>query len=139
MKVHRCAALIVTMTTIGGFLGCTGGEDSVPTATITGEVKRMTGEPFDDVMVVFYPQTGPTSVARTDDAGRFTAQVALGEAQVAVIASPEASSSDNSPDAVAPTADQKPRIKPMYATPETSGLTVKVEAEQAEKVVLVVE
>lgn len=120
-------------------VGCSGDAEVVPTATLTGEVKRMTGEPYDNVMVVFYPQSGPTAMARTNDVGQFTAQVPLGEARVAVVANAEASSTDNSPEAMAAAAEEKPRIKPSYSSPETSGLTVTVQAEQTDKVVLVVE
>jgi hypothetical protein len=82
---------------------------------------------------------GPSVVTKTDAAGRFTADVALGQARVAVVPKAEGISSDTSPKALAALKKQKPRIKPQYSSPDTSGLKVDVKPEQSEKVVLVVE
>lgn len=122
-------------------LGCFGGEEKIETAPLTGEVKTMSGEPVSDVMVVFYPEKGPSTVARTDASGTFTADVALGKCQVAVIAGGTASSEDTSPEALEELAKEsaKAKVKPEYASPQSSGFTVTVEPEQTKKVVFVVD
>ena len=62
----------------------------------------------------------------------------LGEAKVAVVPKAVAITTDTSPSAIAPPKD-KPLINPRFSSPESSGLTVKVEKDQKEKVVLIVE
>jgi hypothetical protein len=133
---HKSTAGLVLV--LGMLAGCSGG-DTVATAPLTGEVKRTNGDPFDNVTVVFYPAKGPSTVAMTDAAGRFTAEVALGEARVAVVPKNDATSTDMSPKALNDLKKQKSRIKPRYSSPDTSGFTVKVEPKQTEKVVFVVE
>ena len=122
-------------------LGCFGGGDEIETAPLTGEVKTMNGEPVSDVMVVFYPEKGPSTVARTDESGTFTADVALGKCKVAIIAGGTASSEDTSPEALQALEKEsaKAKVKPEYASPQSSGLSVTVEPEQTEKVVFVVD
>jgi hypothetical protein len=120
-------------------LGCSGGAKGVPSASLNGEVKRMNGEPVGDVTLVFYPDSGPTAIAKTDASGLFTATVPIGHNRVAVIANPLEVSDDNSPEALAKLAKVKSPIKPQFATPETSALTVDVKPTQDEKVVFVVE
>ena len=110
----------------------------IPTGAITGEVKTMNGQVFDGVTVVFYPKKGPTVAVKADAAGKFNATVSLGEAKVAVVTQAVASSTDTSPSAIAPS-KEKPLINPRFASPESSGLTAKVEKEQKEKLVLIVE
>ncbi|MDB5345278.1 MAG: hypothetical protein JWP89_3655 [Schlesneria sp.] len=130
--------LFVVIILAGGLCGCSSGEKPIKTASLTGEVKRMSGEPVGKVKVVFHPKTGPTAVATTDDAGKFTATVPLGECRVAVVSGGEAKSADMSPEATAKAAVGDARVEPQFASPESSGLTVKVEPKQAEKVVFIV-
>lgn len=139
--MQRRTRLTILLLLAGLVAACSGGGDGVPMASLTGEVKRMNGEPVGDVTVVFYPKEGPSAIARTDDAGQFTATVPVGECRVAVIAEASASSEDTSPEALEALAEakSKSKVKPKFATPETSGLSVTVEPTQDEKVVFVVE
>lgn len=119
--------------------GCSG-DTSVPTAALTGEVKRMNGEPVGQATVVFYPEAGPSAVAQTDAGGVFNATVAVGSARVAVVANATSASEDTSPEALAEQAkNENPPINTRFASPDSSGLSVKVESTQSEKVVFVVD
>ncbi len=133
--------LILLLVFAGMISGCSSGAKEVPTASLTGEVKRMNGKPIGDVTVVFYPETGPSAVANTDAAGKFTATVPVGECKVAVVANGSASSEDTSPEALAALEKEraKSEVDGRFASPDTSGLTVTVKPEQDEKVVFVVE
>lgn len=119
--------------------GCSSSEKPIKSASVTGEVKRMSGEPIGKVKVIFYPKSGPTAVTTTDDAGKFTTTVPLGDCRVAVVSGGEAKSSDMSPDAAAKAAEGDARIESKFASPESSGLTCKVEPKQAEKMVFIVQ
>lgn len=123
---------------LGIVVGCSSGEKAIKTGSVTGEVKRMSGEPVGKVKVVFYPKTGPTAVSTTDDTGKFTANVPLGECRVAVVSGGEATSADMSPEATAKAAEGDSRVDPQFASPESSGLTCKVAEKQAEKLVFIV-
>jgi hypothetical protein len=136
--MHKVLSAIVLLTIALSTVGCGGGEKVIPTGKVTGEVKTMNGQVFEGLTVVFYPKTGPTVAVKTDPTGKFNATVSLGEARVAVVAQATASTTDTSPQAIAPPKD-KPTIKPKFFSPESSSLTVKVEKEQKEKVVLIVE
>lgn len=118
-------------------IGCGGSGDEVSTATVTGEVKKGAA-PADNVMVVFYPASGPSAIARTDDSGHFSAEVPVGECKVAVMAASE-SSADTSPAALQAQAKAKPVIDVRYSNPGTSGLTVNVQPDENENVVFTVE
>jgi hypothetical protein len=135
----RWKSLASVVLVFSAVLGCSGGDKGVPTASLTGEVKRMNGEPVGDVTVVFYPDSGPSALTKTDTGGRFSATVPIGPNRVAVIANSTASSDDNSPEALAELAKQKSPINPRFATPESSGLTVDVKPTQDEKIVFVVD
>jgi len=130
--------LFVVIVVACGLVGCSSGTKPIKTGSLTGEVKRMSGDPIGKVKVVFYPKSGPTAVTTTDDAGKFKADVPLGECRVAVVSGGEAKSSDMSPEATAKAAEGDARVDPQFASPESSGLTVKVEPKQAEKVVFIV-
>ena len=121
-------------------MGC-GSKEKIETASLTGEVKRMNGEPVADVTVVFYPASGPSVVAQTNEAGEFNATVAVGEAKVAVVANATASSEDTSPEALEAQAkaDKESKVDPRFASPGSSGLTVTVEPAHEKKVVFVVD
>lgn len=131
-------SVAILLLTCGWLAGCSGGEAPIKTASLTGEVKRMSGEPIGKVKVVLYPKVGPTSVATTDDGGKFTATVALGECRVAVVSAREATA-DMSPDATAKAAEGDSKVDSRFASPESSGLTAKVEEKQTEKVVFIVD
>ncbi|MBW3539477.1 MAG: carboxypeptidase-like regulatory domain-containing protein [Planctomycetes bacterium] len=137
--MHRLLRLIFLLPLAVFVAGC-GGEEAPETASLTGEVKRMNGEPVGDVTVVFYPATGPSAVAQTDDAGKFTAEVPVGEARVAIVAGGEAPT-DTSPEALEAmaAAEAKSKVNPRFAVPESSGLSVTVKPTQEEPVVFVVE
>jgi len=134
MSIRLSVVIVVAC----GLVGCSSGEKPIKTGSLTGEVKRMSGEPIGKVKVVFYPKSGPTAVTTTDDAGKFTANVPLGECRVAVVSGGEAKSADMSPEATAKAAQGDARVEPQFASPDSSGLTVKVEPKQAEKVVFIV-
>lgn len=129
---------VVMLLTCGLLGGCSSGEKPIKTGSVTGEVKRMSGEPVGKVKVVFYPNTGPTAVATTDDAGKFTATVPLGDCRVAVVSGGEAKSADMSPEATAKAAEGDSRVESQFASPESSGLTCKVAEKQGEKLVFIV-
>jgi len=137
--MRRLGKLVWVVLLCHAVLGCSGGAKGIPTASVTGEVKKMNGEPVGDVMVVFYPDKGPSAVAKADAGGRFTATVPLGQNRVAVVANSSAASDDTSPEALEKLAKEKSPINARFSTPEQSGLTVDVKPSQAEKVVLVVE
>ena len=106
-------------------------------AGVSGEVKKASGEMMGGATVVFYPAEGEVASYKTDDKGQFQATVAVGPAKIAVMDDKEAASLDMSPSAV----NAKPkvvRIKPMYATPDSSGLTCNV-GQQKDKLVLIVD
>jgi hypothetical protein len=133
----RIAATILLLT-CAWIPGCSSGEKPIKTASITGEVKRMSGEPVGKVKVVFYPNAGPTAVAVADDGGKFTANVALGECRVAVVVARDATP-DMSPDATAKAAEADSKLDSRFASPDSSGLKAKVEEKQTEKVVFIVD
>jgi len=139
--MHRPSNFAILLLFAAFAAGCSKGREGVPTASLTGEVKRMNGEPVGNVAVVFYPKEGPSATAKTNDAGEFTVTVAVGECRVAVIADNTASSEDTSPEALKAlaAAEAKSKVKPRFATPELSGLSVTVKPTQDEKVVFVVE
>ena len=136
--MHRLTTLLFLLPFAGLVAGCSGGSDDVETASLTGEVKRMNGDPVGNVTVVFYPKQGPSAIAKTDDAGQFTATVPVGECGVAVIANASASSEDTSPEALEALAAAESPLDPRFAAPQTSGLSVTVKPTQDEKVVFVV-
>jgi len=106
-------------------------------ASVSGEVKKASGEMMGGATVVFYPAEGETVSFKTDDKGQFQLNVPVGLAKIAVMDDKEATSLDMSPAAV----NAKPkvvRIKPKYGTPESSGLTCNV-GQQKDKLVLVVD
>lgn len=135
---HSRTATTILLALFAIVQGCSKSDAPAPTASITGEVKRMSGEPVGKVTVIFYPTAGPTYVAKADDGGKFTADVQIGECRVAVVAGGEATP-DTSPSAVEAAAAASSKVNPRFASPETSGLTVKVEQKQTEKVVLIVD
>jgi hypothetical protein len=135
--MHSRFAATILLVVCGLLNGCSNSETPLKTFPVTGEVKRMNGEPVGNVSIIFHPKTGPTAVARADDGGKFTANVPLGDCRVAVVSATEATS-DTSPEA-AEAAAGKSKIDMRFASPDSSGLTVKVEEKQTEKVVLVVE
>ena len=136
--MHKLLSATVLLTVAMSIVGCGGGAKVIPSGKVTGEVKTMNGQVFDGLTVVFYPKTGPTVAIKADPTGKFSANVSLGEARVAVVSQAVATTTDTSPSAIAPSKD-KPTINPRFFSPESSGLTVKVEKEQKEKVVLIVE
>lgn len=136
--MSKQVSAIFFLTVSLSIVGCGQSEKVLPTATVTGEVKTMNGQVFDGVTVVFYPAKGPTVAVKADAAGKFTATVSLGDAKVAVVKQAVATTTDTSPSAIAPSKD-KPLINPRFSSPESSGLTVKVEKQQKEKIVLIVE
>ena len=136
--MHKVLSATVLLAAALCTIGCGGGAKVIPAGKVAGEVKTMNGQVFEGLTVVFYPKTGPTVAVKTDPTGKFNATVSLGEAKVAVVPKAVAISTDTSPSAIAPPKD-KPLINPRFSSPETSGLTVKVEKEQKEKVVLIVE
>jgi hypothetical protein len=136
--MHKVFSAILLLTACLSTIGCGGGAKVIPTGTVTGEVKTMNGQVFDGVTVVFYPAKGPTVAVKADPTGKFNATVSLGDARVAVVPKAVATTTDTSPSAIAPS-KEKPLINPKFSSPESSGLTVKVEKTQKEKVVLIVE
>lgn len=135
-----CVRMTMLILVVSGLLaGCSGGGKKIPTASVTGEVKRMSGEPIGKVKVVFYPKSGPTTVTTADDGGKFTATVALGECRVAVVSGSEAKSPDMSPKAVAAAAAGDSKVASRFASPDSSGLTTKIQEKQSEKLVFVVQ
>jgi len=135
MYARKTAVMLLAC---GLLIGCSSGEKPIKTGAVTGEVKRMSGEPVGKVKVVFYPSKGPTAVTTTDDAGKFTANVPLGDCRVAIVSGGEAKSADMSPEATAKAAEGDARIEPQFASPESSGLTHKVAEKQGEKLVFIV-
>ncbi len=139
--MHRLTKYLLLLLCCWGCLGCSGGGDEVETAPLNGEVKMENGDPVAGATVVFYPEAGPSVVAKTDDAGKFTAQVPLGECKVAVVANASTSSDDMSPESLAAQKKEeakKAKIKPSFASPGSSGLTVTVKPKQEEIVRFVV-
>ncbi len=128
MQLLRFALLGVTLL----FAGCSSGP---ATKEITGEVKNAAGQMMGGVNVVFFPVQGETAAAKTDDNGQFKVSVVAGRAKIAVMDATEASA-DTSPAAI--NAKSTLRIKPKYATPESSGLTCDV-GSQKDKLVLIVD
>ena len=132
-------ARVIVCCILLALIGCSGGE-TVETGSLTGEVKRMNGEPVGEATVVFYPESGPSAIARTDAGGVFKATVPLGKARVAVVANASAISEDTSPEALEKQAEEnKSPINPRFSSPDSSGLSVEVKTSQTDKVVLVVE
>jgi hypothetical protein len=113
---------------LAALVGGCGGEKTIATGSVTAEIKKMQGTPIANATVVLYPQEGAPVTTTTDAAGRFTADVPLGDARVAVIPSGQgsASSTDTSPDAVEKPAPPS-EFQPRFSSPDSSGLTVKVE------------
>ncbi len=136
--MHKLFSASIVLTVALSTIGCGGGAKVIPTGKVAGEVKTMNGQVFDGLTVVFYPKTGPTVAVKADPTGKFNANVSLGEARVAVVSQAVPTTTDTSPSAIAPP-KEKPTINPRFFSPESSGLTVKVEKEQKEKLVLVVE
>jgi hypothetical protein len=135
--MSRSSAVCLVLAGLLG--GCTGGE-TIVTGSVTAEVKKMQGTPIANATVVLYPEAGAPVTTKTDAAGRFTADVPLGNARVAVIPAGQetAASTDTSPEAVEKPPAQA-EINSRFSSPDSSGLTVNVEKEQKEKIVLVVE
>jgi hypothetical protein len=118
--------------------GCSGGEKPVETVPVSGEVKRMSGEPVGNVTVVFYPKTGPVFTTKADAQGKFSTKAPPGENRVAVVSGSTASA-DMSAEAVQKAAEGDSKIDARFASPDSSGLSADVKVKQTEKLVFVVE
>lgn len=137
--MRRRITLSVLLTMLALLPGCSSGVKTLPTATLNGEVKKMSGEVFGNVTVVFYPAKGPTATAKTNDAGMFSATVTQGACRVAIVSQASATTTDTSPNAIEAAEKENQKFNSRFNSPDTSGLTTNVAQTQKDKVVFVVE
>jgi hypothetical protein len=121
---------------LGIFLlpGCGSGP---ATATVSGEVKKSSGETMGGVTVVFHSSSGEMVPTKTDASGQFKTAVATGMAKISIVEASEATSGDTSMAALNSKPKQS-RFKAKFSAPESSGLSCDV-GKQKDKLVLIVD
>ena len=124
-----------------GFIVCLGCSDGVKVVPAQGTV-TLDGKPLDKLMVEFWPESeGFRSFGETDADGKFVLTTDDGEQQGASVGTHRVIVKDVSVlgdkflgragENVRMGTGQKPRISTKFATPETTSLTVVVEASGA--------
>lgn len=120
---------------IVALVGCGGGVKVVP---VEGTVK-LDGKPLDKIMVEFWPESeGQRSFAETDSEGHFVLMTDDGKREGATVGTHRVILKDvavlgdkfmgRAAENVNMSEGRKPRISSKFGTPETSKLTVTVEA-----------
>lgn len=121
--------------------GC--GGDNFKLATVEGTVK-LDGKPLDKIMIEFWPQSdGPRSFAETDSAGHFKLMTDDGKHEGASVGSHKVILKDagalgdkfmgRAGEDVDMSKGKKPRLSGKYSSPETTSITMSVEAGKKNK------
>lgn len=121
------------------FYGCEGG---VPTRPVSGTVYGPNGQPLKGIDVVFHPDpesgtVGPSSVARTDESGRYELRVHGGD-MGAMIGKHRVVLSDPIPEEAAQSGGGPPprhRIHPDYSRANKTPLLVEVSEGEGDQVI----
>ncbi|QDT35750.1 DUF4198 domain-containing protein [Stratiformator vulcanicus] len=69
--LYRAGGFFVVVFSVVAIAGCGGSSSGPQMATVTGTV-LFDGQPLSEAEVVFSPEAGPSSSARTDEQGNFT-------------------------------------------------------------------